>query len=445
MLLAWCCAALARHGDSEAPTEDNHARAMDQFIRGTTADQVEDYYRAVFHYQEALRFDSTSALIQVALAQDYALLANPSMALEYVNRALSLHPDYVPALELKTLLMRSTGKMIEARDALRKLIQIDPKKREHLRDLLSVELTLRDFKEADKIYQRIVQQGGDSDALSRQILAVYLAAGQMDRAVPLLKKLIAADTTDTGLVYTLGTAYLQKGDTTGGESLVLKANRMDPGEPRFWVGRALIAMDRRRYSEVPVIVDSALAHTKPQAGLYSLKGIALNRIGGHTQESIEALEAAVRLDTTMYVAMGTLAVIYDGLDSVDRAIDLYERAIVLSDSAPIYLNNLAYTYATRARNLDEARRLVEAALKAEPKNGAYLDTMGWIEYMLGHYDNAIDWLKKAIKYSPDSADILEHLGDTYTKNGDRRKAEKMYRRALEKNPQNESLRQKISH
>jgi tetratricopeptide (TPR) repeat protein len=405
---------------------------------------VEDYYRAVFHYQEALRYDSTSAFIHVALAQDYALLGNVNMATDLLNRALKVHPDYIPALELKALIMRTTNKLTEARDALKKLVELEPNKDEYLRQLLAVDLALRDYKDADKLYAKIEAQGGDTDMLTRQVLSIYLASDQVDRAIPLMKKLIAQDSTDAGMVYTLGTAYLQKGDSAAGEALVLKANTMEPDEPKFWVGRALVAMDRRQYDQVPVIVDSALAHVKPQAGLYSLKGIALNRMGGHTSESVEALETAIQLDTTMYVAMGTLAMIYDGLDSLNRAESLYERAIELSDSAPIYLNNLAYTYASRGIELDRAQELSEAALKAEPKNGAYLDTMGWIEFWLGHYEDAIDFLKKAIKYSPDGADIYEHLGDVYAKTGNKSKAEKYYRHGLEKDPQNESLRRKVA-
>ena len=406
---------------------------------------MEDYYRAVFHYQEALRFDSTSAFIHVALAQDYALLGNVAMAADLINRALKLHPDYVPALELKTLLMRSSGKLSDARDALRKLVELESNKDQYMQQLLAVDLALRDYKDADKLYSKLEARGGDTGTLTRQVLAVYLAAGQFDRGIPLMKKLIAQDSTDAAMIYTLGTVYLQKGDTTAGEALVLKANAMNPDEPKFWVGRALVAMDRREFTDVPVIVDSALAHVKPQAVLYSLKGIALNRVGGHTEESVQALETAVQLDSTMYTAMGTLAMIYDGLDSLDRAVNLYEKAIELSDSAAIYLNNLAYTYASRGIELDRAQDLSAAALKSEPKNGAYLDTMGWIQFWLGHYEDAIDFLKKAIKYGPDGADIYEHLGDVYARTGDMSKAEKYYRQGLEKDPQSESLRRKVTH
>ncbi len=130
---------------------------MDQFIRGTVADQMEDYYRAVFHYQEALRFDSTSAFILVALAQDYVLLGNPAEAGGLINRALKARPDYLPALELQSLLFRAMGNLAGARNALRKLTQLAPNNAQYLRQLLAVELSLEAFDAADKLYQRLAE------------------------------------------------------------------------------------------------------------------------------------------------------------------------------------------------------------------------------------------------------------------------------------------------
>ena len=56
----------------------NNMKAMDHFIRGVIADKVEDYYRAVFEYQEALEADPDSPFIYVALAQDYIILSKIS-------------------------------------------------------------------------------------------------------------------------------------------------------------------------------------------------------------------------------------------------------------------------------------------------------------------------------------------------------------------------------
>ncbi len=228
-----------------------------------------------------------------------------------------------------------------------------------------------------------------------------------------------------------------------GAALVLKANEMEPSESRFWMGRAVLAMDRLDFVAAVAILDSAEHHVTPNAGMLSLKGTALNRLNRQT-EAVAALSQAIVLDSTQFVAMGALALIYDQLDSVDQAVALYERAIPLSDSAAIYLNNLAYTLASRGRELERAKILAEQALAREPGNGAYHDTMGWIEFGLGHTKRAIHELKKANNLSPNSADILEHLGDAYAKKGARRKAQDFYRRSLELAPQNEALRQKIA-
>jgi tetratricopeptide (TPR) repeat protein len=415
---------------------------MDQFIRGTTADEMEDYYRAVFHYQEALRYDSSSAFIQVALAQDYILLGNVATASDLLDKALKTHPDFLPALELKAIIMRGTGKLDQAEVALKTLVRLAPKKTDYLRQLLAVELGLKHYDEGERLYKQIVAISGDSETLTRQVLGAYLAAGQRDRAIGLLQKLVVEDTTDANLVYTLGTLYFQKGDTTSGEKLILKANNMAPEDIRFWIGRALIAADRHDYPSVVSVVDSALQHVKGEAPLYSLKGVALARLPGRTPEAIQTLQTAISMDSTAVVAMGQLALLYDGMDSVSQAAELYERAIRLSDSAAVYLNNLAYTYAARGLELDKAYTLVDRALKAEPKNSSYLDTMGWIEYGRGRFKEALKFLRKAADQDRGNSTVNEHIGDVYQKMGEHDKALKFYRKALSLDPGNEQLREK---
>lgn len=422
--------------------QSEKAQALDHFIRGTVADVMQDHYRAIFHYQEALRCDSTSPFIYVALAQDYVLLGNPVQAEVLLDRALRLQPNHVPALELKALLLRSMGRNEAAREVLRRLVQAAPDNVEHLRQLLAAELVAGDFKEAQRLHERLKATGKDDGVLDRQVLAVYLTVGQFERAATLLEQMIAQDSSDAGLVYALGNCRLQQGDTIQAEELLRRANRMEPGEPRYWIALAAIAMGRRDFACVTDLVDSALARTPPHASLFSLKGLALYRTG-KPAESIPVFQQAIELDSTMYVAVGSLALVYDELDSVGRAVELYERAIRLSDSAATYLNNLAYTYASRGMELERAKALVRRALEIEPGNSAYLDTMGWVEYGLGDYGAAIRWLEKARRADPSNAPTLEHLGDAHLKLGKRSKALRYYREALRIDPANEKLRGKI--
>jgi len=416
---------------------------MDQFIRGTVADEMGDYYRAVFHYQEALRWDSSSAFIYVALARDYILLGSLALAEETINRVLARHEDNRPALELKGVVLRGSSRLPEARDNARRLLQLAPDNLEYLRQLLALDLVLSDFDEAERIHARIVETGGDSPELSRRVLAAYLVNGQGERALALARRLIADDSTDAEMVYALGSAYLATRDTLNAVLWVSRAAQLKPAEPRYWLGWALLCSDGGREAEAVSIVDSALVNLPPHAGLLSTKGIALYRLGRRA-EAVAALSQAISLDTTLFGTMGTLALVYDEMDSVARAAETYEKAIQASDSAAVFLNNLAYTYASRGIELDKARVLTERALLRDPGNGAYLDTMGWIEFGLGRYEEALRWLKKAIKQRTGGAEVFEHIGDTYMKLGSRAKALKYYRQALDADPANETLRQKLA-
>ena len=80
---------------------------------------------------------------------------------------------------------------------------------------------------------------------------------------------------------------------------------------------------------------------------------------------------------------------------------------------PDAYNALGYLYAEQGIKLDEAAALVLGALKSVPTSGAYLDSLGLIYLKQGKLDAAIENLEQAIKYLPDTPEILLHLGDAY--------------------------------
>jgi tetratricopeptide (TPR) repeat protein len=87
-------------------------------------------------------------------------------------------------------------------------------------------------------------------------------------------------------------------------------------------------------------------------------------------------------------------------------------------------------YAERGENLQEALALIQRAVGLDPGNGAYIDSLGWVYYQLGEYDEAIVHLRQATNLVPGDGTVLEHLGDAYLALGDHGKARDAYRRAL---------------
>ena len=108
------------------------------------------------------------------------------------------------------------------------------------------------------------------------------------------------------------------------------------------------------------------------------------------------------------------------------------------------MNNYAYSLSERpSADLDYALDLAKKAIKIEPENPAFLDTIGWIYFKLGYYENAIIFLEESIKLEPYDTVILEHLGDAYKKAGNFIRSEYNYRKILKTKPQSEVIQKKL--
>ncbi|HZT57720.1 MAG TPA: tetratricopeptide repeat protein [Pyrinomonadaceae bacterium] len=94
------------------------------------------------------------------------------------------------------------------------------------------------------------------------------------------------------------------------------------------------------------------------------------------------------------------------------------------------LNNLGYFLSDRGERLDEARGMIERAVRAEPTNASYLDSLGWVNFKLGKLQEAERYLSDAARRNPTSATIQEHLGDLFQKIGQQEKAQASWRKAL---------------
>jgi tetratricopeptide (TPR) repeat protein len=98
------------------------------------------------------------------------------------------------------------------------------------------------------------------------------------------------------------------------------------------------------------------------------------------------------------------------------------------------LNYLAYMWAEQGENLDQALEFVQRAMRLDPDNGSYIDTLGWIYYMQGEFEKAYRQLLRSAELLPDESVVLEHLGDVLMKLGRPVEARGYYRIALVLDP-----------
>ncbi len=88
-------------------------------------------------------------------------------------------------------------------------------------------------------------------------------------------------------------------------------------------------------------------------------------------------------------------------------------ALRANPESPRALNFLGYLLADHRLGLDEALDLIRRALKADPDNGAFVDSLGWVYYRLGLLDEARVQLERAVRLTGGDPVVHEHLGDVY--------------------------------
>jgi tetratricopeptide (TPR) repeat protein len=79
-------------------------------------------------------------------------------------------------------------------------------------------------------------------------------------------------------------------------------------------------------------------------------------------------------------------------------------------------NDLGYLWADQNKRLERSLRMIETAIAAEPENQAYLDSLGWILYRVGRYQEALEAQLKAVAPRPGrdtDGVVLDHLADIY--------------------------------
>jgi tetratricopeptide (TPR) repeat protein len=117
--------------------------------------------------------------------------------------------------------------------------------------------------------------------------------------------------------------------------------------------------------------------------------------------------------------------------------DLRKLIQLKPDNAQAY-NALGYSFADHSIRLEEARELIEKALKLSPDDPFVMDSLGWVHYRLGQYAKAVEYLRRALGLRSDP-EIAAHLGEVLWVQGERGEAEKVWQSALKEFPKSEAL------
>ena len=87
------------------------------------------------------------------------------------------------------------------------------------------------------------------------------------------------------------------------------------------------------------------------------------------------------------------------------------KSLEIKPDEPYSLNYLAYSWLERNHKIEEAIQMLNRAYN-EKENDPYItDSVGWGYYLIGDYENAEKYLRRAVELMPDDPIVNDHYGD----------------------------------
>jgi tetratricopeptide (TPR) repeat protein len=192
-----------------------------------------------------------------------------------------------------------------------------------------------------------------------------------------------------------------------------------PSDPAIRASEALLLGENEQTDEAVKLLRAQL--TKSDADRETYLNIAqVYERGRRYKEAEEAAHAAellpgqARENEMVWFLLGS---IYERQKFFDRAEEEFKKTLAVDPKNAPVLNYYGYMLGDLGQRLDEAAALVQRALKEDPFNGAYLDSMGWIYYKQNRLSDAETTLRKALEHDCHDPTIHSHLGEVYAKQG----------------------------
>ncbi len=412
------------------PEEDRTAKI--DFALGATYDQVKDYGNAIAAYRQAIDLESDNLDAQRGLAQ--ALLndnqleealkvyraisaADPQDAQTYIRiseierrqghydqalttlkKAKSLVSDSLEVNFNEALLYDSLGRYDEASTVLEKLVKgltkpngqySDGEKNDlaiFLERLGNVYREQNKTAQATATYQRMAALGGEYTERGYQgEVDTYRDAKEYSKATEVAREAAQKLPSDRSVRLMLAGQLADTGKADEAIKMATAELHGTPDDREVYLALAQINTRLRRWKEANEAIDKAEA------------------IPGKQDDKIY-----------IYFLRGALD---ERQKHFDAAEEQFRKILDLDPNNSMTLNYLGYMLADRGVKLNDALMMIQKAVKLDPQNYAYLDSLGWVYFKLGQYPLAEENLLKASERESTDPTVHDHLGELYEKTG----------------------------
>ncbi|MGD0827540.1 MAG: tetratricopeptide repeat protein [Desulfobaccales bacterium] len=419
----------------EAIREYEHILVLDpdnreaRLFLATLYAQQSRFPQAIRTIQEILRLEPDSVVGHYYLGRFFLATDHLVEAKQELNKTLSLDPQFVPAIfDLASILEREK-QFNRALAMYRRVLRSQPNNPRAWGNIGRLLLILNRYGEAQKAFATLKEFEKDNPMILFNIGIIFLEQKLPDDAIKELRPLLTNPHFQDRAHYYIALALEEKGDNRG----ALREYQLVGRESEQFV-LARIRMAYLQYHQgdkerARQILEDLRKLAPDQEEVY-LTSSYFYEEEGLWDRAIEVLKQGLEKVGRSEEIYFRLAMIYDKKQERNESITYIKKVLEINPDNPDAQNFLGYTYAEQGINLDEAERLIRAALQAKPDSGQIIDSLGWVYYKKGQLDKALVELERAHRLMPQDGTVTEHLADVYLRLQRNREALRLYRRAL---------------
>ena len=379
--------------------------------------------------------------LEYSIALLLKVTGQPQQALDRLEPLLQENANFQPAIILKGDLLYQTGQKSSALDYLLTNTRRFPGNRQMGTLYGRMLINEGELQAAQDEFNRLVKRYPDTPGLRLSHALVALENGQTDLARQELTQLAEQGHHTSEANYYLGRIEDQASNT---EQAIGYYQSVEQGNYYFpALARASSLLAENGQLEDAIDRIRRLREANPrQAENFWLLEVNLLLDQEQQQQALSTATAALEEHPDNIEIRYARAMLYDGIGQPAYAEADLKHILEQEPENAVALNALGYILTTRTDRLREARGYIEKALRLDPNNPAILDSMGWVLFLEGQLEPALEYLSRAWAAFPDP-EVAAHYGEALWMNGAEEQARIIWQEGLEQDSNHEVLRETI--
>lgn len=369
--------------------------------------------------------------IRVGLSKLYELLGNSNAAYATIEQTLGDHPAYMPAIMQQVRLLQLDQKPDAAIERLEEQLAEQPDNT-RLQLVYARLLMQTDPQKAYEELTKLSSQSPDENDITFLRALVALEIDKLQVAQSQLTKLLSKNYRPNTVNFYLGNLESERGNNELALDYYLNVRPSEEYISAQTLAGGIIARTDGFEAAHQHFKQKRANSPRFRPQLYIAEANLLDQ-EGEKDRAIKVLSEALAEYPDNISLRYNRSTYYEQQDKLGLMEDDLRHILAIDPDNASALNALGYVLTNKTDRHQEALPLIQRALELRPEDAAITDSMGWVLYRLGRFEEAITYLRKAFSLFPDP-EVAAHLGEVLWIVGEQEEAKSIWRGSLEKNP-----------